>query len=169
MSFHSISYKDVRIIYIFFSNYCCWLFSTSLLDLLKLVVLLWFWKNVLPIHLSFLYFALFILWTKGCWHQCQYCSSITYQLISASVYHRDLKSKNILANANCKLKVCDFQKATVAFNDTPTIVFWTVFRPNILSVCFIPFQELCYIFCSLISKVLVTQGLMFSCLLISFL
>jgi len=35
-------------------------FPTSFLDLLKLVVLLWFCQNVLPIHLSFLYFALFI-------------------------------------------------------------------------------------------------------------
>ena len=45
---------------------------------------------------------------------------------AANVYHRDLKPKNILANANCKLKVCDFGLARVAFNDTPTTVFWTV-------------------------------------------
>ncbi|TKY49260.1 Mitogen-activated protein kinase 19 [Spatholobus suberectus] len=44
---------------------------------------------------------------------------------TASVYHRDLKPKNILANANCKLKVCDFGLARVAFNDTPTTTFWT--------------------------------------------
>uniref|UniRef100_A0A0D3CQQ4 mitogen-activated protein kinase n=1 Tax=Brassica oleracea var. oleracea TaxID=109376 RepID=A0A0D3CQQ4_BRAOL len=44
---------------------------------------------------------------------------------TANVYHRDLKPKNILANANCKLKVCDFGLARVAFNDTPTTVFWT--------------------------------------------
>jgi serine/threonine protein kinase len=44
---------------------------------------------------------------------------------AANVYHRDLKPKNILANANCKLKVCDFGLARVAFNDTPTTVFWT--------------------------------------------
>ncbi|KAG5081624.1 hypothetical protein AAZX31_02G269700 [Glycine max] len=44
---------------------------------------------------------------------------------TASVYHRDLKPKNILANANCKLKICDFGLARVAFNDTPTTVFWT--------------------------------------------
>ncbi|KAK9937735.1 hypothetical protein M0R45_014507 [Rubus argutus] len=44
---------------------------------------------------------------------------------TANVYHRDLKPKNILANANCKLKVCDFGLARVAFNDTPTTIFWT--------------------------------------------
>ncbi|KAJ6405544.1 hypothetical protein OIU84_013496 [Salix udensis] len=44
---------------------------------------------------------------------------------SANVYHRDLKPKNILANANCKLKICDFGLARVAFNDTPSTVFWT--------------------------------------------
>ncbi|KAF3794770.1 Mitogen-activated protein kinase 10 [Nymphaea thermarum] len=43
----------------------------------------------------------------------------------ANVYHRDLKPKNILANANCKLKICDFGLARVAFNDTPTTIFWT--------------------------------------------
>ncbi|XP_071730084.1 mitogen-activated protein kinase 18-like isoform X2 [Rutidosis leptorrhynchoides] len=44
---------------------------------------------------------------------------------TASVYHRDLKPKNILANANCKLKICDFGLARVAFNDAPTAVLWT--------------------------------------------
>ncbi|XP_073025575.1 mitogen-activated protein kinase 20-like [Primulina eburnea] len=44
---------------------------------------------------------------------------------TANVYHRDLKPKNILANANCKLKICDFGLARVAFNDTPTMIFWT--------------------------------------------
>lgn len=44
---------------------------------------------------------------------------------TANVYHRDLKPKNILANANCKLKICDFGLARVAFNDTPTTVLWT--------------------------------------------
>lgn len=45
---------------------------------------------------------------------------------AGNVYHRDLKPKNILANANCKLKICDFGLARVAFNDSPTTVFWTV-------------------------------------------
>ncbi|KAL7087232.1 hypothetical protein ACP275_13G054900 [Erythranthe tilingii] len=44
---------------------------------------------------------------------------------TASVYHRDLKPKNILANANCKLKICDFGLARVALSDTPTTIFWT--------------------------------------------
>ncbi|XP_047947077.1 mitogen-activated protein kinase 19-like isoform X3 [Salvia hispanica] len=44
---------------------------------------------------------------------------------TANVYHRDLKPKNILANANCKLKICDFGLARVAFSDAPTAVFWT--------------------------------------------
>ncbi|KAJ3670783.1 hypothetical protein LUZ60_008209 [Juncus effusus] len=44
---------------------------------------------------------------------------------TANVYHRDLKPKNILANANCKLKICDFGLARVAFNDTPMTTFWT--------------------------------------------
>ncbi|XP_058779476.1 mitogen-activated protein kinase 19-like [Vicia villosa] len=44
---------------------------------------------------------------------------------TANVYHRDLKPKNILANANCKLKVCDFGLARVAFHDTPATTFWT--------------------------------------------
>lgn len=51
---------------------------------------------------------------------------IRRRLVAANVYHRDLKPKNILANANCKLKVCDFGLARVAFNDTPTTIFWTV-------------------------------------------
>jgi serine/threonine protein kinase len=44
---------------------------------------------------------------------------------TANVFHRDLKPKNILANANCKLKICDFGLARVAFHDTPTTIFWT--------------------------------------------
>ncbi|KAL9662458.1 hypothetical protein QQ045_027291 [Rhodiola kirilowii] len=52
---------------------------------------------------------------------------------TANVYHRDLKPKNVLANANCKLKVCDFGLARVAFNDTPTTVYWTfLFRAHFL-------------------------------------
>uniref|UniRef100_J3L9E7 mitogen-activated protein kinase n=2 Tax=Oryza brachyantha TaxID=4533 RepID=J3L9E7_ORYBR len=44
---------------------------------------------------------------------------------SANVFHRDLKPKNILANSDCKLKICDFGLARVAFNDSPSAIFWT--------------------------------------------
>ncbi|XP_010554425.1 PREDICTED: mitogen-activated protein kinase 17 [Tarenaya hassleriana] len=44
---------------------------------------------------------------------------------SAHVFHRDLKPKNILANADCKLKICDFGLARVSFTDSPSAVFWT--------------------------------------------
>ncbi|GAY54716.1 hypothetical protein CUMW_158870 [Citrus unshiu] len=33
--------------------------------------------------------------------------------------------KNILANADCKLKICDFGLARVSFTDTPSAIFWT--------------------------------------------
>ncbi|KAL1356860.1 hypothetical protein HN51_008840 [Arachis hypogaea] len=44
---------------------------------------------------------------------------------SANVFHRDLKPKNILANADCKLKICDFGLARVSFNEAPSAIFWT--------------------------------------------
>eukprot|EP00898_Chlorokybus_atmophyticus_P004953 jgi/Chlat1/5459/Chrsp36S05421 len=44
---------------------------------------------------------------------------------TANVFHRDLKPKNVLANADCKLKICDFGLARVAFTDAPTAMFWT--------------------------------------------
>lgn len=44
---------------------------------------------------------------------------------SANVFHRDLKPKNILANSDCKLKICDFGLARVSFNDAPSAIFWT--------------------------------------------
>lgn len=46
--------------------------------------------------------------------------------LAANVFHRDLKPKNILANADCKLKICDFGLARVSFNDAPSAIFWTV-------------------------------------------
>ncbi|KAK4388516.1 Mitogen-activated protein kinase [Sesamum angolense] len=53
-------------------------------------------------------------------------SPLSIESVSLSnVFHRDLKPKNILANADCKLKICDFGLARVAFNDTPTAIFWT--------------------------------------------
>ncbi|KAJ9549047.1 hypothetical protein OSB04_021590 [Centaurea solstitialis] len=44
---------------------------------------------------------------------------------TAHVFHRDLKPKNILANADCKLKICDFGLARASFDDTPSAIFWT--------------------------------------------
>ncbi|TYH31359.1 hypothetical protein ES288_A01G167500v1 [Gossypium darwinii] len=46
---------------------------------------------------------------------------------TAHVFHRDLKPKNILANADCKLKLCDFGLARVSFTDVPSAIFWTDF------------------------------------------
>jgi mitogen-activated protein kinase 8 len=51
---------------------------------------------------------------------------LIYFFIAANVFHRDLKPKNILANADCKLKICDFGLARVSFNDAPSTIFWTV-------------------------------------------
>eukprot|EP00249_Psilotum_nudum_P023172 c28770_g2_i2 orf=565-1950(-) len=44
---------------------------------------------------------------------------------TANVFHRDLKPKNVLANADCKLKICDFGLARVALSDDPSTIFWT--------------------------------------------
>lgn len=55
-----------------------------------------------------------------------FCFFLMFNYLVANVFHRDLKPKNILANADCKLKICDFGLARVAFNDTPTAIFWTV-------------------------------------------
>jgi serine/threonine protein kinase len=63
-------------------------------------------------------------WGLGICRMCLYL--IFGYMGAANVYHRDLKPKNILANANCKLKICDFGLARVAFGDTPTTIFWTV-------------------------------------------
>lgn len=45
---------------------------------------------------------------------------------SSGVLHRDLKPKNILANSNCKLKICDFGLARPFLSDTAVSpVHWT--------------------------------------------
>ncbi|QDZ20264.1 mitogen-activated protein kinase [Chloropicon primus] len=44
---------------------------------------------------------------------------------SARVFHRDLKPKNILANSDCKLKICDFGLARPQFTDQAQTIFWT--------------------------------------------
>ena len=40
--------------------------------------------------------------------------------------HRDLKPKNLLANADCGLKLCDFGLARPAFDGLPQPAVWTV-------------------------------------------
>ena len=52
-------------------------------------------------------------------------SELSSFCVAAKVFHRDLKPKNILANSDCKLKICDFGLARPSFNDMPTTIFWT--------------------------------------------
>ncbi|KAG2240703.1 hypothetical protein Bca52824_097097 [Brassica carinata] len=47
---------------------------------------------------------------------------------SSNVFHRDLKPKNILANADCKLKICDFGLARVSFDDAPLLSFGLLYQ-----------------------------------------
>lgn len=53
-----------------------------------------------------------------------HCQFFLYQILrgmkyvhSAQVIHRDLKPRNLLVNANCDLKICDFGLARVSFCD----------------------------------------------------
>lgn len=53
-----------------------------------------------------------------------HCQFFLYQILrgmkyvhSAQVIHRDLKPRNLLVNANCDLKICDFGLARVNFSD----------------------------------------------------
>mmetsp|Transcript_5292 Transcript_5292/g.11769 ORF Transcript_5292/g.11769 Transcript_5292/m.11769 type:complete len:416 (-) Transcript_5292:68-1315(-) len=53
-----------------------------------------------------------------------HCKFFLYQILrgmkyvhSAKVIHRDLKPRNLLVNANCDLKICDFGLARVNFSD----------------------------------------------------
>ncbi|GKA80951.1 mitogen-activated protein kinase 9 [Tanacetum coccineum] len=62
----------------------------------------------------------------------QHYQFFLYQLLrglkyshTTNVFHRDLKPKNILANSDCNLKICDFGLARVSFNDAPSTIFWT--------------------------------------------
>ncbi|KAF2579755.1 hypothetical protein F2Q68_00003115 [Brassica cretica] len=52
-------------------------------------------------------------------------ASLTLKPFQANVLHRDLNPKNILANPDCKLKICDFGLARVSFNDAPSAIYWT--------------------------------------------
>lgn len=78
------------------------------------------------------------------------------------MFHRDLKPKNILANADCKLKICDFGLARVAFNDTPTAIFWTVGPlsspvPDML-FHFVYEREMCISYFSYLFRIMLQQG-----------
>ncbi|KAH7294015.1 hypothetical protein KP509_28G052800 [Ceratopteris richardii] len=44
---------------------------------------------------------------------------------SANIFHRDLKPKNVLANSDCKLKLCDFGLARVTLSGSSSAIFWT--------------------------------------------
>lgn len=79
-------------------------------------------------HTSFYTWVLISVVVVGVVILCYWLASVNIGSLSiaANVYHRDLKPKNILANANCKLKICDFGLARVSFSDTPTTIFWTV-------------------------------------------
>ncbi|KAG6537185.1 hypothetical protein ZIOFF_002271 [Zingiber officinale] len=46
---------------------------------------------------------------------------VVFELMESDLH----QPKNILANSDCKLKVCDFGLARVAFNDAPSAIFWT--------------------------------------------
>ncbi|GFY96374.1 protein kinase superfamily protein [Actinidia rufa] len=70
---------------------------------------------------------------------------------TANVFHRDLKPKNILANADCKLKICDFGLARASFNDTPSAIFWT----DYVATRWYRAPELCGSFSSKVSTSLV--------------
>ncbi|TQD90763.1 hypothetical protein C1H46_023695 [Malus baccata] len=60
---------------------------------------------------------------------------------TANVFHRDLKPKNILANADCKLKICDFGLARVSFNDAPSAIFWTAYKQYFLWTKLLTFMK----------------------------
>ncbi|KAK6153990.1 hypothetical protein DH2020_013629 [Rehmannia glutinosa] len=44
---------------------------------------------------------------------------------TAHIFHRDLNPKNILADADCKLKICDFGLARVSFSSASSAISWT--------------------------------------------
>lgn len=63
---------------------------------------------------------------------CEHFQFFLYQMLralkfihTANVFHRDLKPKNILANSDCKLKICDFGLARVTLNGSSSAIFWT--------------------------------------------
>lgn len=65
-------------------------------------------------------------------------------ITAAHVFHRDLKPRNILANSDSKLKICDFGLARASFNDSSSAVYWTVrsFSSIFLFILFLPLISL---------------------------
>ena len=54
----------------------------------------------------------------------EHCQFFLYQILrglkymhSAGIFHRDLKPRNLLVNANCDIKICDFGLARPVIND----------------------------------------------------
>ena len=54
----------------------------------------------------------------------RFCAGLKY-IHSADVLHRDLKPGNLLLNANCDLKICDFGLARTALVDAEASEFMT--------------------------------------------
>ncbi|KAJ7099598.1 hypothetical protein O6H91_Y578600 [Diphasiastrum complanatum] len=53
------------------------------------------------------------------------CTFEFISIVCSKSKEEALFQKNVLANADCKLKICDFGLARVAFSDAPTAIFWT--------------------------------------------
>lgn len=75
-------------------------------------------------------------------------------ITAAHVFHRDLKPRNILANSDSKLKICDFGLARASFNDSLSAIYWTVrsfssilysfvFAPYFINCCALQLEGLC--------------------------
>ncbi|CAA7408515.1 unnamed protein product [Spirodela intermedia] len=63
----------------------------------------------------------------------------------ANVIHRDLKPKNILANADCKLKIDNFNLSRASFSDASSSIFWNVCDVLMMLCSFsYPFIKLSY-------------------------
>ncbi|CAA6671418.1 unnamed protein product [Spirodela intermedia] len=66
-------------------------------------------------------------------------------LHTANVIHRDLKPKNILANADCKLKIDNFNLSRASFSDASSSIFWNVCDVLMMLCSFsYPFIKLSY-------------------------
>jgi mitogen-activated protein kinase 7 len=68
----------------------------------------------------------------------QYPNLITQYIHSAKVLHRDLKPGNLLVNADCELKICDFGLAR-GFN--PGVVQTEQGQAGFMTECESPFRK----------------------------